>query len=157
MTAFWERLSERERLFVAAGGAILALLLFYQLIISPALGWRATMSEKRARAEDLYRLVSQASVNAGVIAAAAGVDLDTPILNVLTQTTAQFGVQVNYRNAREDGGVEANVAADPAKLFEWLKALEEQFGVSVAAADIARSASGEAVQAQLTLVRRTAP
>lgn len=157
MTAFWERLSERERLFVAAGGAILALLLSYQLIIAPALGWRATMSEKRVRAEDLYRLVSQASVNAGVIAAAAGVDLDTPILNVLTQTTAQFGVQVNYRNAREDGGVEANVAADPARLFEWLKALEEQFGVSVAAADIARSASGEAVQAQLTLVRRAAP
>lgn len=157
MKAFWERLSEREKLLVGAGGAIVAVLVLLQLIIAPALGWRAGMSEKRARAEDLYRLVSEASANAGVVAAAAGVDLDTPILNVLTQTTAQFGIQVNYRNAREDGGVEANVAAEPAKLFEWLRALEQQYGVSVAAADIARSASGEAVQAQLTLVRRTAP
>ena len=56
-----------------------------------------------------------------------------------------------------DGGVDANVAAAGDRLFNWLRALEARYGVSVAAADIARSADGENVQAQLTLVRRTAP
>lgn len=157
MKAFWERLSDREKLFVGIGGAIIAVLALMQLIITPAIGWRSGMSEKRERAEELYGLVAKASASAGVTAAAAGVDLDTPILNVITQSTAQHGIQVNYRNARDDGGVEANVAAEPSKLFDWLRALESQHGVSVAAADIARAAAGGTVQAQLTLIRRTAP
>jgi len=155
MRAFWERLSEREKLFVGAGGAVLAAFALLQFIVVPALGWRQNMSEKRQRAEDLYGIVSEASANAGVVAAAAGVDLSTPALNVLTQSTAQYQIEVNYRNAREDGGVEANVAADPRKLFEWLGALESRYGISVASADIARASSGDGVQAQLTLIRRT--
>jgi type II secretory pathway component PulM len=154
MTAFWERLSEREKLFVGVGGAILAMLAVLQLILAPAFGWRHGMSEKRQRAEDLYGIVSEASANAGVVAAAAGVDLATPALNVLTQSTGEYQIEVNYRNAREDGGVEANVAADPQKLFEWLRTLESRYGITVASADIARASSGEGVQAQLTLIRR---
>lgn len=157
MKAFWDRLSDREKLFVGVGGAIVAALAFIQFMIAPAFGWRAGMSDKRERAEELYGLVSQASANAGVVAAGAGVDLQTPILNVLTQSTGDHKIQVNYRNARPDGGVEANVAADPQKLFDWLGMLERQYGVTVASADIARATSGEGVQAQLTLVRRTSP
>jgi type II secretory pathway component PulM len=155
MRAFWERLSEREKLFVGVGGAIIAALAAFQLIVAPAFGWRRGMSEKRQRAEELYGIVSEASANAGVVAAAAGVDLATPALNVLTQSTGEYQIEVNYRNAREDGGVEANVAADPQKLFEWLQALESRYGITVASADIARASSVEGVQAQLTLVRRS--
>lgn len=156
MTAFWQRLSDREKLFAGVGGAVAALIILLQLIIAPALGWRAEVDARRESAEDLYRLVSQASASAGVSAAAAGVDAQTPIISALTETTAAYSITVNYRNARPDGGVEANVAADSAKLFDWLKALETRFGVTVAAADIARGADGEGVQAQLTLVRQTA-
>jgi type II secretory pathway component PulM len=156
MRAFWERLSDREKIFVAVGAAVALLIAVAQLIISPALGWRASMDEKRGLAEELYGLVSQASAAAGVGAAAAGVDLETPILNVITQSTAQFDVEVNYRNARPDGGVEANVTASPDKLFDWLSTLENRYAISVAAADIARSAAGDGVQAQLTLIRRAA-
>ncbi len=156
MSEFWNRLSDREKLFVGAGGAIAALIILLQFILAPALGWRADMTQKRKSAEDLYRLVSEASASAGVAAAAAGVDLDTPILNVVTQTTGEFKVVVNYRNARPDGAVEANVAAPSEQIFDWLRALETRYGVTVAAADIARGASGEEAQAQLTLVRRTA-
>jgi len=156
MNAFWNRLSDREKLFVAGGGAVAAIIILLQLIIAPALSWRESAGDRRDRAEDLYRLVSEASASAGVVAEATGVDLETPIINVLTQTTSEFGVTVNFRNARNDGGVEANVAANGERLFDWLHALETRFGVSVAAADIARSADGESLQAQLTLVRRTA-
>ncbi len=156
MRAFWNRLSEREKIFVGAGGAVAALIVALQLILAPAIGWREGAGERRDRAEDLYRVVSEATASAGVAAAASGVDLETPIINVLTQTTAEFGVTVNFRNGRDDGGVDANVAAAGERLFDWLQALEARYGVSVAAADIARGADGENLQAQLTLVRRAA-
>jgi type II secretory pathway component PulM len=156
MREFWARLSDREKLFVGIGGAVVAVIALLQLILAPAINWRADMVQRRESAQDLYRLVSEASASAGVAAAAAGVDLNTPILNVLTQTTAEFAIVVNYRNARADGAVEANVAAPAEKLFEWLHALESRYGVTVATADVARSATGTEAQAQLTLVRRTA-
>jgi type II secretory pathway component PulM len=154
MMQFWNRLSSREKLFVGVGGAIVAVIIVMQLIVGPAIAWRKDQAEKRERAEDLYRIVSAASTNAGIAAAQAGVDLKTPILNVLTQTTGEFSIAVNYRNARPDGAVEANVAAPAEKLFDWLRALEARYGVTVAAADIARSPSGEEATAQLTLVRQ---
>lgn len=157
MKAFWERLTERERLFVRVGAAAVAVLALLQLVIGPALGWRAKAAERRDRAEELYGLVAEASANRGAVAAGEGADLETPILNVMTATTGRFQIQMNYRNAREGGGVETNVAASPARLFDWLHALERDYGVVVASADIARSAKGDDVQAQLTLVRRSAP
>lgn len=156
MKEVWNRLSDREKIFVGVGAALAAAVIILQLVIAPAAAWRNEQAQRRNRAEDLYRLVSEASSLAGVAAAAAGVDLETPLQNVLTQTTAEYAIAVNYRNARADGAVEANVAAPPDKLFAWLRALETRYGVTVASADIARSPSGEEAQAQLTLVRRAA-
>ncbi|MFN0023018.1 MAG: type II secretion system protein GspM [Parvularculaceae bacterium] len=152
MKAFWERLAPRERLFVIAGGCIAGLLVLMQLIIAPAIGWREAMAAKRSGAEDLYRLVANASAASGGVAV-AGADLTAPIINVVTETAASNAVEITFRNARPDGGVDANVAADPAKLFEWLRMLESRYGVMVAAADIAREKDG-GVRAQLTLARR---
>lgn len=156
MKAFWEKLAPRERVFVMAGGAIAALLILIQLIITPAVGWRRSMAEKRVGAEDLYRLVASASANAGGGALSAGADLSAPIINAVTDTAAAGDVEISFRNARPDGGVDATVAADAEKLFEWLRTLEARFGVTVAAADIAREKDG-GVRAQLTLVRRGGP
>lgn len=153
MRAFWDRLAPRERLFVIGGGAILGLLVLLQLIIAPAIGWRENMKLKRAGAEDLYRLVASASATAGGGPATAGADLSTPIINAVTATAASGGVEISFRNARPDGGVDATIAAEPEKLFEWLRTLENGYGVSVTAADIAREKSG-GVRAQLTLARR---
>ncbi len=153
MKAFWDRLAPRERLFVIAGGAIAGLLVLLQLIIAPAVGWREAMKTKRAGAEDLYRLVAGASASAGAGAANANADLATPIINVVTDTASANGIEISFRNARPDGGVDAAIAADPEKLFEWLRQLEASYGVTVTAADIAREKSG-GVRAQLTLARR---
>lgn len=156
MSAFWERLTVRERLFVRVGGAIAVALAIALLVILPAVNWRSSMAQKLSRAKELHQVVAEASALAGVGGAAPGVNLDLPIQNVLTETSSQYAIVVNYRNVRPEGGVEANVAADPRKLFDWLRALEVEYGVSVATADIARSASGDEVTAQLTFVRRKA-
>jgi len=153
MKAFWNRLAPRERLFVMGGGMLVGLMMLLQLIIAPAIGWREAMKSKRAGAEDLYRLVANASATVGGGATTAGADLTTPIINVVTTTATSSGVEISFRNARPDGGVDATIAADPEKLFEWLRTLESGYGVSVAAADIAREKGG-GVRAQLTLARR---
>ncbi len=153
MRAFWEKLSQRERVFVGVGGAIAGLLVLFQLIVAPAVGWRQSMAEKRDGAEDLYRLVASASASAGGATQDAGADLTSPIINVVTDTAAAGGVEISFRNARPDGGVDATVSAESEKLFEWLRTLESRFGVTVAAADIAREKDG-GVRAQLTLARR---
>lgn len=153
MKAFWDRLAPRERLFVIAGGAVVGLLILLQLIIAPAVGWRDAMKSKRAGAEDLYRLVANASASAGGAAANANADLATPIINVVTDTAGANGIEISFRNARPDGGVDATIAADPEKLFAWLRLLETSYGVMVVTADIAREKSG-GVRAQLTLARR---
>jgi type II secretory pathway component PulM len=75
---------------------------------------------------------------------------------VLTQTTGDHSITVNYRNARPDGGVDANVAADAEPFFEWLALLEARYGVTLVVADIGRSADGTGVEAQITLVRQAA-
>jgi type II secretory pathway component PulM len=156
MRDFWAKLTSRERLFVRAGGAIAGAFAILLLVISPAMNWRSSMAQRRDSAEDLHRLVAEASALAGVGAAAPGVNLEAPIQNVLTESSGQHAIIVNYRNVRPDGGVEANVVAGPRELFDWLRALEVQYGVSVATADIARIESGDKVTAQLTLVRRKA-
>lgn len=156
MRAFWEKLSSRERVFVMAGGAIAGLLVLVQLIVAPAVDWRRSMAQKRDGAEDLYRLVASASANAGGATQSPGADLAAPIINAVTDTAAASGVEISFRNARPDGGVDATVTADSEKLFEWLRTLESRFGVTVAAADIAREKAG-GVRAQLTLARRGGP
>ena len=156
MKAFWARLSDREKLFVGVGGAVAAFVIAFFLVLKPLSSWRADEAARRTGGEELYRLVAEASASAGVVAAQAGVDLETPVLNAVTQTTGEYAIIVNYRNARADGAVEANVAAPAAKIFDWLRALEARYGVSVAAADISRANSEGEVQAQITLVRRVA-
>lgn len=153
MKAFWDKLAPRERLFVMAGGAVAGLFILLQLIIAPALSWREAMKTRRSGAEDLYRLVASASASAGGVAATAGADLTTPIINVVTDTAGANNVEISFRNARPDGGVDAIVAADPEKLFAWLRTLESAYGVTVAAADVAREKGG-GVRAQMTLARR---
>jgi type II secretory pathway component PulM len=154
MRAYWDRLSERERLFVSIGGALAALLLVAQLLVAPAAGWRAAMTNRREKAESLYRVVAEASAAAGVASAPVGADASAPVMHVVTESAADR-VEIVFRNARPDGGVDANVTADPEKLFEWLTLLETRYGVAVVAADIAREPAG-GVRAQLTFARRGA-
>jgi type II secretory pathway component PulM len=154
--AYWEKLSQRERVFVIAGGVAAGFLLFAQLIVAPAISWRQSMAEERESAEDLYRLVTNANANAGGAVNVSSADLTSPIINAVTDSAAASGVEISFRNARPDGGVDATVTANSEKLFEWLRTLENRFGVTVAAADIAREKDG-GVRAQLTLARRGAP
>ena len=153
MKAWWLKRTPRERIIVAAGGAIIALLVCFQLILSPLMAWRVDAARKAETAESDYRLVYRSAALA-VPAKPVGGD-DTPIRNVLTDLAGQFGVSLTFVNALADGSVDIQGGpVPPEDVFRFLSALETQHGINVVAADIARAADDpEKVRIQATLSR----
>ncbi len=157
MTEFWTKLSERERLMVGVGGAVVAVFILIQFILVPIIGWRDEMGQKRDNAVAFYELVARASALAGGAGASTEAETSTPVRNVVSQSAARAGVELNFVNQRPDDGVDLNASAEPAALFAWLATLETEHAIVVAVADIARESGDDGkVRAQLTLVRRAA-
>jgi type II secretory pathway component PulM len=154
---FWRKLSERERMLLLAAAAMVGIFLFFQGLVSPIMNWRAEQERAFERAEGLYELVKEAASRAS--GAAASGDAETPIRNAITQSASRAGVSLVYVSARPSGEVDTTASqADPADLFAWLQGLEQDYGVRVVIADIAREQSqGSLVRAQLTLARRGGP
>ena len=154
MNAFLERLSERERLFVSVGGAVVALVALLQFAAFPLLRWRADMAERRTNAETLYLLVAEAgAARGGAASATLSPKAATPVRNAIADSAKAERVELSYLNARPDGAVEANAAAASDALYRWLGALSRDYGVVVIAADIARDQNDGGLRARLTLSR----
>lgn len=154
MKAFLARLSNRERLFVHVGGGVIALLVFIQFMLSPLIEWRTSQREDLDRMRDLHRLVTAAAANAGA-PGQSGVDRDTPLRTVVTQTSQTASVNLNLVNVREDGNVEVVAStSDSAALFAWMALLESRYGVRVESADLARDANiSGSLRAQISFSR----
>jgi type II secretory pathway component PulM len=154
MTAFLQRLSRRERLFVIGGGAVVALIALLQFAFFPLMRWRGDMAERRANAETLYLLVSEAgAARGGAAAAASSPKAAIPVRNAIADAAKAEKVELSYLNARPDGAVEANASGAPDAVYRWLGALGRDYGVVVVAADIARDQKDGGLRAQLTLSR----
>jgi type II secretory pathway component PulM len=154
MNAFLDRLSERERLFVMAGGVVVALVALLQFAFFPLARWRGDMAERRANAEALYLLVAEAgAARGGAAAATASPKAAVPVRNAIADAAKAEKVELSYLNVRPDGAVEANAAGASDALYRWLGALGREYGVVVATADIARDQNGSGLRAQLTLSR----
>lgn len=153
MKAWWRGLSVRERIIVAAGAGLLALLVCFQFMVSPLMGWRATAQTRAERAAADYQLVRRAAALARP--ASDKPESDTPIRNALTDLATRYGVPLVFVNALSDGSVEMQGGpADPQAVFELFSALESEEGVTVTVADIARASDDpEKVRLQATLSR----
>ena len=154
MSNFWRNLSDREQVFVLAGGAVLALFIVVQFVIAPLIDWRSNQLSRVSQAESGFDLVVEAASRAGA-ASPGNKDLDTPVRNAVSQTASSGGVNLVFVNQRPDGSVEASLEdADPNALFDWLVLLDNRYGVKTVTADIAREQGDETlVQARLTFSR----
>jgi type II secretory pathway component PulM len=159
MTSFWQNLSERERWLILAGGALGAVFLVLQLIISPILDWRNDQRQRMNEAKAVYELVAEAAPRGRAIASAAAASNTTPVRNAVTQSANAAGVSIVFVNTRADGAVDANIAsASPAALYQWVQMMRNEYGVVVESADIARETGNpEVVRAQLSVSRRGGP
>ncbi len=150
---WWRARSTREQSLLLMCGALAAVMFVYSAVFAPALAWRQDAAERAAARETEFRLVANAARLSSSASDSAGAD--TPVRNALTQIASQNGIELVFVNARDDGAVDAQIGdAAPDKLFSMIETLERQYGVRVAAADIARVSDGaESVRAQLTFSR----
>lgn len=154
MKAWWLKLSPRERIFVAAGGALIAVFAALQLVLAPVMAWRAGAARRAETAESDYRLVYRSAALAEPAKPAAAGD-DRSVRTVLTELAGQSGVALTFVNALADGSVEIQGGpAAPDDVFAFLSALETRHGVRVTAADIVRASDDPTkVRIQATLSR----
>ncbi len=158
MAAFWQNLSDRERLLIAVGGALAGLFIVLQFVIAPILDWRDDQRQRLNEAKALYEIVAEAAPRGRAMAAGAGANA-TPVRNAVTQSANAAGVSIVYVNVRADGVVDANVAsAPPGALYDWIQLVRNDYGVTIETADIARETGNpEVVRAQLSFSRRGGP
>lgn len=153
MTAWWNDLSQREQYMVMALGALAALFLVLQFGVKPLADWRANTVERAQRARDGYEMVAAAAAIGGQ-ASQAGAQNQIPLRQALTQSAAAANIGLVRIGAAVNGQIEVQpeeVSGD--RLFQWLAALQSQYGVTVVFADISRSDSG-LVKAQVLAFER---
>lgn len=152
MKGWWLKLTPRERMLIAAAGALVGALAAMQLVLAPLLSWREHVAQSVRSAEQDYRLVYRAAA-LGKPAAPRGEG--EPARALVTDLAGRAGVSLTFVNALADGGVDIQAGpAAPENVFAFLSALETQHGVKVVAADISRTADDPGkVQLQATLSR----
>ncbi len=154
MKNFLAKLNQRERLFVFAGGGIIAILVLFQFVVSPLIEWRSGQRRDLERMRDLHRVVTAAAASSGNVSS-GDIDRTTPLRTVITQTSQSSSVSLNLVNVREEGNVEVVASvSDGAGLFAWIALLESRYAVRVESADIARDANvAGTLRAQITFSR----
>ncbi|NWG71580.1 MAG: type II secretion system protein M [Parvularculaceae bacterium] len=151
MTPWWSKRSERERLLISAGGAVIAVLGAAQFAVAPLVAWRRGTEARAAAAEERYQLVARSAALATPVQATSA----EPVRNVLNATAAALGVELTFVNALADGSVDIQAGpVAPDRLFELLSRLEREHGVKVTSADVSRaSEDADLVRVQASLGR----
>ena len=148
MTAWWYDLSQRERLLIMAAGALAAVLL-----VRPLAQWRGAAADRADAARDGYELVASAAA-VGSPDAAAAPRANVPLRQSITSSAVNAQIELVRIGAVSNGQIEVQPQpVEGARLFQWLGALENQYGVKVVFADISR-AEGGAVNAQVLVLER---
>ncbi|MEM9495946.1 MAG: type II secretion system protein GspM [Pseudomonadota bacterium] len=156
MTDWWNNLSERERVIVGGAGAVAALVLLFQFLVVPVNGWRTDAAASAERAQQGYRLATNAaSVGASAQKTPAARN-DTPLRQALTQSAAAAGIDLVRLGAEVGGQIEVQPAPlSPDLLYEWIATLQSRYGVAIAFADVSRSDEGN-VNVQVLVFERDA-
>ena len=155
MNTFWSNLTDRERVVILGGLVAIGVMALFLLVYSPISSWREAAGERALAGERNLNLVREAAALRPQQDAIADVDSETPMRSAIPASSTEFGVSLNFVNPLPDGRFAANAGnVAPEALFNWLGALERDYGVRVVSADIAREPNEpEALRAQLVFAR----
>ena len=155
MTAWFDGLSKREQILVGVAGALALLFAASFLVIRPLAAWRSDAAAQAQSAQSTFKLVTQAAASGGGVATPAAPNAGVPLRNAVTQSSASAGIELLRIGADAGGQIEVQPApTDGERLFAWLGVLQQQFGVSVAFADMSRDENG-LVSAQVLVFERS--
>ncbi|WP_411818295.1 type II secretion system protein GspM [Hyphococcus sp. DH-69] len=153
MTAWWQDLSARERVLILIAGGLGVAVVLSLLVIRPIADWQSDAARKAQTARDGYEL----TLAAAAVAGDRGDDQYNPMAlrQAVIATAKNWNVDLTRIGSETpEGQVEVQVAplAGDA-LFAWIAQLENQYGISVAFADIANGSDGM-VNAQIIVFER---
>lgn len=158
LRARWAALADRERQALAAGGAVLGVVLFYLLVWEPVVQARAERAQalagSRSLAARLELIGAEVQKNRG--ATPSITTRNQSLLSVVDQSSksSQLGKAPSRLQPDGDTGVKLwieDVSFDA--VVRWLHDLERRHGVQVQDADIERRSGAGLVNVRLTLVR----
>ena len=142
MAAWFKNLSERERLFVGVGGAVLGMAIIFQFLMVPLMDWRTKLNGRADRAKQNYETVLQAAELRTTNAANAPKH-NVPLRTALTQTASAAGIDLVRVGADVNGQIEVQPSGvDDETLYQWFGTLQLEYGVYVSFADISRDSDG---------------
>ena len=152
MIGWWQNLSQRERIMLAAMVAVLVLALLALGIVRPLVQWRDGGRVALESAETTAMLVDRAVANAG--AATAGGATGGELRGIVTAYAGEYEIPVSAFQLTQSGASVIISIEDVSsnRLFAWLGRLAEERNIHVTEARItpARAGSG-GVQARVTL------
>ena len=135
----FENLTSRERVMVLVGLAVAGLSLVYLLAVNPLLSWRANAAASLAAAKSDYSLVERAAAQKPSQTDGGNVNRSVSVRNAIYQTAGNYSVTIAYVNSEADGRIAMNAnSASGQGLYDWLAALERDYAIIPASADISR-------------------
>jgi type II secretory pathway component PulM len=153
MSGWWADLSRREQVLVMIAAVLAGVLAISLFVVKPVAQWRADAAQEASRARDSYEMVASAAAMAGQAIAPAPQDA-VPIRQAITMAAQDAQIELIRIGSESSGQIETQPApVDGERLFQWLGALETQYGVTVAFADISSGGDG-VVNAQVLVFER---
>ncbi|KCZ94299.1 type II secretion system protein GspM [Hyphomonas johnsonii] len=146
MIAWWEKLSERERLLVAAAAGLLGIILMLQLVLMPLLASRSAArlkADQAARTLDLMTSRGFANTEAG--AGPIGQPLDTDARRrAVLDSAARRGLAIARVQVGEDGTVTVQVDdSSPDIIFAWLLDVKRNAGLEASKVAMNETGAGQ--------------
>ncbi|MEO1657664.1 MAG: type II secretion system protein GspM [Pseudomonadota bacterium] len=145
MRAYFDSLSDRERLLVASAAVLLAVLLLLVGVINPIFSYRDNAQRRYENAERMSALIANAAPQASQA---------TGSLRTLVTQRARANDLVIARIADGDDTVDLVFSDVPyTDFFTWLLAVTEEDGLTVAEALVRPGTASGTVNVRMTLAR----
>ncbi len=147
MTAWFTALSQREKLLIVGGAALIGVVLFAMMVMGPVLRFQSTARLAYDDASTTYQLVARAAESPS-----GDNSLDSSAMrSILTRTAGRSGVVINRINSN---GAEIDLSIsniNTGRLYGWLGLLQLEHKIVVREAQIRPSNDGSTVTARLTM------
>jgi general secretion pathway protein M len=152
---YWRGLAVRERMILAGGGALAALLLLYALLWAPL---QSDLNRLRADVPKEYQQLqlmrTQATRVKQLRAAAPATTQNGGLLSFVEQSAQAYNIRQNIKRVEPDGANAVRLAIDGVafnSLLEWLANLQKQGGVRIDNASLEPQPTPGTVNARLLL------
>lgn len=160
LQTWYSGLMPRERYFVLAASACVALTLFYIALWEPLTMGVRDVQQRNITQHDILAWMRSAAAEAKQLQSSGGGvtvrDTNQPVTLVVERSASTAGLKKYLSKIESAAEKGARVTVDAVsfdQMLVWLNTLEKQYGINVISADIDRDKEAGLVNARLTLNR----